>query len=275
MKDKFGYLKDRVPDSVKKNIEKPKRPEGIADPTFDDDRAGEIKRRDDEPSGGVGIVDVDRAVTEHIDEHFDFHIKQGENEVKVPVIWDSPEKWVWARKQQGLKNVKNKVLLPLVVLDRNSYSKNDQMPTRPEFTRLTPRGRSRTVQARFSRRNRYDKFDAAFNDTPQPEYEVYSVVVPKYVEVDYSLSIFTEKLWQLDTITDVLVHESGTFWGNDFRFHVQYGQITTEVNSGTETRYCEGDISLTVKAYISPKTKKPQKTFTYSEVSITESVEKL
>ena len=228
---------------------------------------------EDVPQFSTTIEDMDRAVHYELSEAMNVNVQQGGQRVEVPLIWDTPEKWAWARKQNHLKTVKEKVLLPLMVLERTGYGHRDSMPTKPGDTRFTPRGREITVRNRHSPRNRYDRFSAQH---PQraPEKEYLTVSVPRYISVDYELTIYTEYLWQMDRVSDLLLYKKSSHWGTEDRlYYVTYDQISTDTQSSEEARYVEAQLSFSAYGYIVPETEPVEKTFTFSSVSFEESID--
>jgi glutaredoxin len=275
MKDKFGHLRDEGDDRTQEEeLRGAQEPEERRDDQFseefqteqeekldqiqnqeDFDREDEIRRDNDieDPAVEIGIKDIDRAITYELDENFDFHVKQNNKRIKVPVIWDNQERWTWARQRRNLKSVKDKVLLPLIVIERTDFGEHPSLVTRPDITTLNSTGRQFTVRQRYSKRNRYDQFTALQNS--QPEREYYSAPVPKYVQANYDLTIYTEYRWQMDKIADAIQFYDYTYWGNEEEGTVYYTKVDSinqSIEMSDEARYVQSDISLTTDGYVLP-----------------------
>ena len=164
MKDKFGDIRDDDGASRSREEElrggEERREDQLSD-RFNEqqeqvrknrERQREIQREkqlrrdtdEDDYNFQIGSTEMDWAVNYELDEDYDFHVKQDGQLVKVPVIWDNQERWTWARKNLDLKSVKEKVLLPLIVIDRTDFSDNPSIRSQPHLNTLTSLGRTVT-----------------------------------------------------------------------------------------------------------------------------------
>ena len=275
MKDKFGHLRDENNEDEKTKEEElrgeePRRDEQQSD-TFQEqqeemrenvgegaeiDRAKELRRDTDIEDREViaSVTDVDYAITHEFDENFDFHVKQNDKRLKVPVIWDNQERWTWARKRRNIKSIKDKVLLPLIVIDRTDISEHPSHTTRPTITQLNTVGRTFSVRQRYSKKNRYDQFTALQDARPEKEY--YRTDVPQFIQVSYDVKIYTEYRWQVDKMTDQVQYYNYAYWGNEDTGRVYYtvvASLNTQVEMTDDARYVQTDISLTSDGYIIPE----------------------
>lgn len=271
MKDRFGHLRDDGKEKTKEeelrggetrrddqysekyNEQQQEVRENINE--ANEDKRKLEKRRDTDVEDRTvksSITDVDEAITYELDENFNFHVKQNNQQVKVPVIWDNQERWTWARQRRELKSIKDKVLLPLIVIERGSVSEHD-LATRPTITQLNHTGHTMAVRQRYSRKNQYDNFTALQNR--QPEREYYIAEIPDFVEVSYDLTVYTEYRWQMDGILDTMNYYNYSHWGNKETGRIFYTRIDSmdqEVQMSDEARFVEGNMSLTVDGYIIP-----------------------
>lgn len=272
MKDKFGHLKEESEGEteekeLRSNEPRPddKRSEHFKEAqekvldnlseSVETDRERELRRDTDLEENGVvaSVTDVDRAITYELDENFDFHVQQNNKRIKVPVIWDNQERWTWARQRRNLKSVKDKVLFPLIVVDRTDFKEHPTIKTKPTITELDTLGRTMTVRQRYSKKNRYDQFTTLQN--AQPEKEYYITQVPFFFQASYDVTVFTEYRWQMDPINDLIQYYDSTYWGNDGEGKVYYTQvesINTTVEMTEEARYVQSEISLLSDGYIVP-----------------------
>jgi hypothetical protein len=272
MKDKFGHLRDEGEEKTKDQELRggePRRENQYSERYEEDQR--EVRENINEANGEnrerqlrrdtdlednklkSSIRNVDYAITYEFDENFDFHVKQNGRKIKVPVIWDNQERWTWARKRRELKSVKDKVLLPLIVIDRNDVSDHPSHITMPTITQVNHRGRTQSVRQRYSKKNRYDNF-AVLQDA-QPEREYYMTQIPDFMQVSYDVTIYTEYRWQMDKMTDLIRYYNYSYWGNADEgriFYTQVDSMNTEVEMSEEARFVQNDLSLTVDGYVVP-----------------------
>lgn len=273
MKDRFGHLRDDGEDKTKD--EEVRGGETRRDDQYSEeyqeqqeevldninaanavDREREFRRDNDAEDREIksSITDVDYAITYEFDENFNFHVQQNNQQIKVPVIWDSQERWTWARQQRKLKSIKDKVLLPLITINRTDVSSHSSHVTRPQITQLNHTGRTVSVRQRYSKNNRYDQLTAL--DNRQPEREYYIAEIPEFLEVSYDITIYTEYRWQMDEITDMINYYNYSYWGDAEDsgriFYTKVESINEEVQMADEARYVEASLSLSVDGYIVP-----------------------
>lgn len=273
MKDKFGHLRDEGEQKTEEDefsAGEPRRDDqysekfqeaqeemldNIADASAVQ-RERELRRDTDIEDRQVAsaITDVDFAITHELDKDFDFHVEQNNQQIKVPVIWDKQERWTWARQRRELKSVKDKVLLPLIVIDRSDVSKHPSHITRPTITQLNNTGNQVSVRQRYSRKNQYTRFRVLQN--AQPEREFYITQVPYFLQASYDITVYTEYRWQMDEITDLIQYYTDDYWGDENTgrvFYTRVESVSEEVEMTDEARFVRSDISLSVDGYIIPK----------------------
>lgn len=297
MKDKFGHLKNNEDEKTKDQELRggePRRDDQSSDEFQEQqeemlenvgtgseiERSEELRRDDDIEDREIvaSIKDVDWAITYELDENFDFHVKQNDKRIKVPVIWDKQERWTWARQRQNLKSVKDKVLLPLIIINRTGQSEHPSHITRPDISTLNTVGRTFSVRQRYSKKNRYDNF-TVLNDA-QPEKEYYRTDVPDFIQVSYDITIYTEYRWQMDDIVDLLQYYNYAYWGNEDKGKIYYTEIesiSTSVEMTDEARFVQTDMSLSVDGYVIPRRGQTESTITKtsspSKISFSEEIE--
>lgn len=217
-------------------------------------REDQLRRDTDEADYDfkIGSTEMDWAVHYELDENYDFHVKQDGQLIKVPVIWDNQERWTWARQNLDLKSVKEKVLLPIIVIDRTDFSDNPSIRSQPHLNTLTSLGRTVTGVQRYSPKNRYDNFTVLNDRKPVKQFQVSRV--PEYVRSSYDITIFTEYRWQMDKITDALKYRTEQYWGDEDKnlYYANFDSIDLSVEMADETRYVEANISLDLDGFVVP-----------------------
>lgn len=206
----------------------------------------------------IGLEDIDKAIEYQFQNNFNFHVSQNDGSVQVPIIYDSRERWEWARRNQDLRTVHDKVIFPLITFERTSVSRDSDRENANTLTQrvLNRNGASEGVylaSTRYSKRNRYDNFVALNNRTPQRNF--YIVSSPNYVEVSYDFTVFTEYMYQLNSITEEISYLSNEYWGNPDKnlFKVFIDNLDLDVQIENEVRYATATFSANVKGYLLPE----------------------
>jgi hypothetical protein len=167
--------------------------------------------------------------------------------LKIPVIYGNSERWVSARKQGVYRDSSGKIQLPLMMIRRTSISKDDTMP-------MLNRSVSYQTITKYSKDNRYDRF-TAFGGSIKPKYELYNVMMPEYVDINYECMGWTDFTEQLNEVIESLNYAS-TYWGDKdkfkFRTQVTDYNVINEVGDGTE-RINRVEFNLITKAYLLPE----------------------
>jgi hypothetical protein len=167
--------------------------------------------------------------------------------VSIPVIYGNSERWNGARRDGIFRDSKGKIQLPLLMLRRTSIAKDEAMP-------MLNRHVSYPTITKYSKNNRYDRFTALGGST-QPKYELFNIVMPDYVEVNYECMVWTDYTEQLNSVIEQLNFTS-SYWGDKekfkFRTSVSDFNVINEVGEGTQ-RINRVEFTLNVKAYLLPE----------------------
>lgn len=222
-------------------------------------RAKVISREDDDQrSISIGLQEVDEAILYQFNENFNFHVKQNGRGVQVPTIYNRRERWEWARRNQRLRTVNDKVIYPLITFERTSASRdNDRENANSLNTRSFNVGTLESnvylASTKYSKRNRYDKFSVLTDREPQREFHI--IATPNYVTVDYDFQIFTEYMFQMNEIIEEISYLSNEYWGNPDGnlYKTNIDSINTEVETENDIRFIKGTFSATVRGYILPE----------------------
>jgi hypothetical protein len=108
---------------------------------------------------------------------------------------------------------------------------------------------------KYSKDNRYDRF-SALGGGARPKYELFNIVMPDYVELNYECMVWTSFTEQLNEVIEHLNFTS-SYWGDKekykFRASVSEFNVINEVGEGA-VRINRVEFSLNVKAYLLPET---------------------
>jgi hypothetical protein len=255
-----------------------KPPKGNYNKAAEPNRAEEIRRDTDEQQDrSIKLEDVDKAILYQFKERFDTTIVQNGERRSVPIIFDHPERWKWAARQD-VKSAGDNVLYPLLVVTRESTD-TDTARDNPnkQFFNMSDKGGNFVAKQRWSQKNRYDNF-AALEDR-KPSYEYYLVQIPSYIDVSYSVKLYTEYRIHANNLQERFQYEGRSYWGDPERwlFWCEATSFSQNVEQPTDdAKYVETSFDVQVKAYILPDESLKQETLekmhTISEVDFEEKI---
>ena len=219
-------------------------------------RANQISYRDDNviPDLSVGLEDIDNAIRYYFLNIIKPQvIDENDNIINVPVIYANSEKWKSVRRDGFLRDNRGKLQIPLIAYKRTSISKNTNIPL-DKLDANNPRV-YKTIHKRWNSRNKYDQFSVLHNQWPSTE--SYNVVVPDYVNVGYSVIMWTDYIKQMNSLVEALEYSEGSYWGDKekFKFKCSFSDITDTSDAPSDgDRFSKAEISMTVEGYLIPKT---------------------
>ena len=171
---------------------------------------------------------------------------------KVPVYYGSPERWAQVQKQGYYRDLKGKIMMPVITFKRNNIEKVRSIANKldanyPNNVQL--------FEKQYSAKNEYDNFNILNNRIPKKE--SYAVVVPDYVNLTYDFIISTYYVEQMNKIVEAMNYASDSYWGNPerFKFRARIDNYATSVeieNAGN--RIVKTQFSLKLHGYLIPDT---------------------
>jgi hypothetical protein len=209
---------------------------------------------DDEKAPTVSLEDVDRAMLHQFKERFDLAVEQNGRRIDVPVIFDKPERWRWAA-NQDVKALGDKVIYPILVMKRGTSDTDPDLdnPNKGRFT-FGLESSGFVARQRYSEQNKFDNFSALTGR--KPAYEYFLMQVPKYLDINYDVTILTEYQIQANRLKERIMYQSRSYWGDPDRwlFWCEATGFDSEVEEAEgDTRYVETTFSVDVKGYIIPE----------------------
>ena len=135
----------------------------------------------------VTLIDIDSSILFYFDKVIQPSVEDNGENVKVPIMYASPERWNSIKKQGFMRDKKRQVITPVVVYRRTSVTKDEAVP-QDKLDANNPH-MFYTFQKKFSQENKYDKFSQQIGLLPQREY--YNVMMPDYVTISYDFIIWT------------------------------------------------------------------------------------
>lgn len=200
----------------------------------------------------VGLQDIDEAIFYYFGNVIKPTILQNGENLPVPVLYASPEKWKSFQKDGYLRDVKGATMAPLIIFKRESIDKNRAIANKldannPHNYTITPKS--------YTSRNAYTSFDVLNNRVPEKEF--YAVVVPDYITATYTFVVFTYYVEQLNKIVEAIQYASDSYWGNPERFKFQaridsFG-FQAELNDNDE-RVVRSTFTVKLNGYLVPNT---------------------
>ena len=210
--------------------------------TRKEDRVGDIK---------IGLYDIDDAIKYYFDEVIRPRVNDFDEDVSVPVLYGSPERWVSAQRGQYYRDQKGKIMVPLIMYRRTSVGKD----TSVNFSKIDANNPKLfyTFEKKYSPQNRYDNFSALQGDVPIRER--YSVVVPDYVTIQYEGVIWTDYIEQMNDLIEAINYSQGSYWGDPERF--KFRTSIAEFSDATEVptdgdRIVKTTFNMELHGYIIP-----------------------
>ena len=210
--------------------------------TRKEDRVGDIK---------IGLYDIDDAIKYYFDEVIRPRVNDFDEDVSVPVLYGSPERWVSAQRGQYYRDQKGKIMVPLIMYRRTSVGKD----TSVNFSKIDANNPKLfyTFEKKYSPQNRYDNFSALQGVVPIRER--YSVVVPDYVTINYEGVIWTDYIEQMNDLIEAINYSQGSYWGDPERF--KFRTSIAEFSDSTEVptdgdRIVKTTFNMELHGYIIP-----------------------
>ena len=219
----------------------------------------------------IGLQDHDEAVMYYFNNVIKPSAIIDGNRINVPIMYGAPERWKSVQKDGYFRDKEGKIQVPLIMFKRDSVEKrrdlgNKQDGNNPQLYY--------TFQEKFTHKNRYDNFSALQNRIPQKEF--HAVVVPDYIKLVYTCTIWTDYVAQMNKLIETINYASDSYWGDPERFNfnarIDTYSNTTEISQG-ENRIVKTDFGLTLQGYLIPDSinkelsKRNQKYFTKSIVT--------
>ena len=234
---------------------------------------GAITRRDDDDIKDIyiGIQDHDEAIAYYFNNVIKPSIIKNDERIAVPLVYGNPERWKSVQRDGYYRDKEGKIQTPLIMFKRDSVEKRRDIGNKLDAN--TPQ-LFYTFQERYTKRNRYDNFSVLQGRKPQKE--VYRVVVPDYIRLQYTCTIWCDYIAQMNKLIEMINYSSDSYWGDPekFKFNARIDTYnnTTEIAQG-DNRVVKTNFGLTIQGYLVPDSlnkklasENMQKAFTRSQV---------
>jgi len=215
-------------------------------------RAEQVSMKDDTTNKtfSIGLEDIDNAIMYYLQDVIKPTVMQNDRQITVPVIYGSPERWKSMQADGFYRDKNGKTMVPLIMFKRDSFTKNNTLGNKLDGNKVA---NVQYFETGYSRRNIYDNFNVLRGQKPQKEYVV--GIIPDYIDITYSLSIYTDFTIQSNQLTEAIEFAARSYWGDPerfmFRTNIDTFNTPTLLESGTD-RANRTEMTLLVSGYIIP-----------------------
>ena len=200
----------------------------------------------------LGFKEIDEAIMYYMDNVIKPTVIQNGVVQKVPFIYGSPERWKQVQRDGFYRDLKGKIMMPLITFKRNNIEKVRSLANKLDANNPN---NLQMFQKSYSPQNTYDNFSILNNRIPVKQN--YAVVMPDYVNITYDFIVSTYYVEQLNKIIEAINYASDSYWGNPerYQFKATINTFATPVTlvSGGE-RIVTATFSLKLYGYIVPDT---------------------
>ena len=199
----------------------------------------------------VTLMDMDSAIMFYFDEVIKPSVEDNGENVKVPTMYASPERWNAIQRDGFMRDKKRQIITPVIVYRRTSIEKDETVP-QDKLDANNPH-LFYTFEKKFSQQNRYDNFTTQVGLLPQREY--YNVALPDYVTLTYDFIIWTSYIEQMNKIVERINYSDGAYWGdpNKLRFRSRIDSFTDATEVSDVERLVRTNFTVTLRGYLLPE----------------------
>ena len=195
------------PNDVSSTVLKPGQPEF--------NRATQISLKDDKNNKtfSIGLEDIDSAMVFYLENVIKPTVTLNNRQIQVPVIYGSPERWKSMQADGFYRDRNGKTMVPLVMIKRENFTKNNALGNKLDGNRVN---NVEYFETQYSQNNIYDNFNVLRDQKVEKSYVL--GVIPDYIDLNYTLSIFTDFTTQANEIIEGIEFAARSYWGDPERF---------------------------------------------------------
>jgi hypothetical protein len=215
-------------------------------------RALEVSMKDDTQNKtiSIGLKDIDSSILYYLENVIKPTVTQNDRQLSVPIIYGSPERWKSMQADGFYRDKNGKTMVPLIMFKRDSFTKNNTIGNKLDGNKVN---NVEYFETGYSKRNVYDNFGILQNQKPQKEYIL--GIIPDYIDITYTMSIFTDYTEQANEITEAIEFAARSYWGDPerFMFRTNIDTFSTPVllENGSD-RANKTTMNVLVNGYIIP-----------------------
>lgn len=199
----------------------------------------------------VGLQDIDEAIIYYFQNVIKPSVVQNGTVIQVPVIYGNPERWKAVQRDGYYRDKNDKIMCPIIMFKSSTVEKDYTVANKLDAN--NPQNYA-VVNQRYQKNTPYSKFNILNNRKPVETYQ--AVVIPDYVTLTYTCTIWTYYREQMNKIIEAVNYASDSYWGdpNRFKFRARIDTFTdnTTVNQGEE-RLIRSSFDIKLRGYIIPE----------------------
>ena len=212
-------------------------------------RSLQINRENDIKNVSVGLYDVDEAIYYYFENVIKPRVKEGDREIKVPVIYGSPERWKWVQKTGVFRDETGKIQFPILIYKRTGIERLEG------YNKLDANNPNLfySVGSNYNEKNRYDNFDILIGRNPSQK--THNIVIPDYVKLSYECILLTDFINHQNKVIEDINYAANSYWGKDNYYKFLASMTNFNLNNETaqgEERVSRAEFSLEMSGYIIP-----------------------
>jgi hypothetical protein len=230
-----------------------KLPTRAANTAVDRTATAQVKRSDDTFKNiSIKLQDIDEAILYYFKNVIKPTVIENEQLIDVPVKYGDPELWRAIQKDGYVRDKKGKMISPIIMVRRTNIARDDGMPVDKADRNLVHQ-----FPKRWSEKNVYDRFSMLTGTYRKKEYEIFTVIVPDYINVTYESIIWTSYVTQMNAIVEQLVYSEGAYWGDPkkYKFSSKIESFDQNIDVNTEKgRIIRSNFTLMIRGHLVPET---------------------
>lgn len=206
---------------------------------------------DDVKPFSIGLKDIDETIVYYFDNVIRPFVVQNGERIAIPVVYGDAEKWKLMQKDGYYRDKNGKIMAPLITFRRTGFEQVNSLGNK--LLDSTYPYNFGVFQKKFSQRNIYDNFSVLTNRKPQIQY--YGVIYPDFVNLTYSLTIYTYYIEQMNRILESINYAANSYWGDPerFKFRTTIDNYTTAVELQQNTdRVVKSTFDLKLYGHLIP-----------------------
>jgi len=209
------------------------------------------RTKNDIKNPSVTLMDMDSAILHYFEKVIKPSVEDNGENVKVPVMYASPERWKAIQRDGFMKDKKRQTITPVIAYRRTSISKDESLPI-DKLDANNPH-HFYTFEKKFSNVNRYDNFSTQIGLLPQKEY--YNVTMPDYVTLTYDFIVWTSYIEQMNKIVERVTYSDGAYWGDPdkMKFRTSIDSFTDATEVSDVERLVRTTFTVTMRGYLLPE----------------------
>lgn len=199
----------------------------------------------------IDLQKIDAMVLHELNEEINIKVMNKGTQIKVSAEMYSQERWKRFQMDGFNLDERNHILTPLMIVKKNSVSETEDMRMLPMQQMFKQRG----MHLDYVFRKRKDNTSSLSQFDKTPTHKQYRVVIPKYITIDYTLTMIGFYTPQVNTMFEKLLMYNHEYWGNDYmKFKVDLSTMSFDVEQDEDSeRIVKGSVDMTLKGYIIPE----------------------